>query len=76
MFDDGWGLASNQIGGKNLLYGTDGSEQIIEFEADGFKELRHIPVKDPKTKKPISDLNSICTLPGANYALTIRLDHN
>jgi len=48
MFDDGWGLASNQIGGKNFLYATDGSEQIIEFEVikdnfgGSFKEGRHI----------------------------------
>lgn len=42
MFDDGWGLASRQVGNKKLLYGTDGSESIYEFEADGIKELRHI----------------------------------
>jgi hypothetical protein len=53
MFEDGWGLASNFIGGKKLLYSTDGSEDIIEFEdikKGDFKELRHIKVKDSATK--------------------------
>ena len=35
MIEGGWGLASTSSGGKQLLYGTNGSELIVEFEASG-----------------------------------------